>query len=100
MSLWSVPDRSTSEIITYFYEELKKGTGKSDALRNAKLKFLEHADANTSSPYYWGAFTMIGDNEPLHVENKFPWWIAGLSLLLIFILLYYFMKRGFRYKSP
>jgi len=92
MSLWSVPDRSTSEIITYFYEELKKGAGKSDALRNAKLKYLESADANTSNPYYWAAFTMIGDNEPLHLENKFPWWIAGLSLLLIFILLYYFMK--------
>ena len=82
MSLWAVPDQSTSEIMRYFYEELKKGEGKADALRNAKLKYLENADNNLSNPYYWAAFTMIGDNKPVNVESSRNSWTLILLLLL------------------
>ncbi len=81
MSLWSVPDNSTSEIMTTFYEELKKGEGKSDALRNAKLAYLASADENSSDPYYWAAFTMIGDNEPIETDTGVNLW--GLALVLV-----------------
>lgn len=82
MTLWSVPDQSTSEIMTLFYKELKNGVGKADALRNAKLKFLVTADENTSDPYYWAAFTMIGDNEPLKSDNKFSYWLVGVVVMI------------------
>jgi CHAT domain-containing protein len=82
MSLWSVPDQSTSEIMRYFYEELKKGEGKADALRTAKLKYLEKADENLSDPYYWAAFTIIGDNEPVEVPRSSNTWIWTLVLLV------------------
>ena len=83
MSLWSVPDQSTSEIMTYFYEELKKGVGKADALRNAKLHYLHNADENTANPYYWAAFTLIGDNQPLQTSSYLPYWLVGFFALAI-----------------
>ena len=88
MSLWSVPDNSTAEIIKVFYEEIDRGKGKADALRAAKLKYLLNADANTSGPYYWGAITMIGDNEP--VKSRYGsinlWlWVFGAAILVTLI---------------
>jgi CHAT domain-containing protein/Tfp pilus assembly protein PilF len=90
MSLWSVPDQSTSEIMTYFYEELKNGAGKADALRNAKLRYLRNADENTSNPYYWAAFTLIGDNQPLQTRSYLPYWLIGVfALTMIFGWIYF-----------
>ncbi len=89
MSLWSVPDNSTAEIMKVFYEEIDLGKGKADALRTAKLKYLRSADANTSNPYYWGAITMIGDNEPIKrsisdsSENLWMWAIGTLMLVAL-----------------
>ncbi len=70
MSSWTISDQSTARLMQYFYEELNEGIGKADALRQAKLRYLEAADANTADPYFWAAFTLIGDNEPI-VEK---WW--------------------------
>jgi len=83
MSLWSVPDVSTSEIMTDFYQELKNGIGKADALRNAKLNYLAKADQNTSDPYHWAAFTMVGDNAPIDQKGPFPFWIIGVAAFAI-----------------
>ncbi len=63
MSLWSVPDKSTSEIMQSFYSHLKNGLSKPEALRQAKLDYLAKADENTSNPYYWAGFVYIGNPE-------------------------------------
>jgi hypothetical protein len=59
----------------------KNGLGKADALRNAKLKYLKSSDANTSDPYYWAAFTMIGDNEPIEISSGVSFWWLAIVLL-------------------
>ena len=93
MSLWSVPDISTSEIMTTFYKELKNGIGKADALRNAKLKYLELSDQNTSDPYYWAAFTMIGDNQTIKISNPLKSWIWMIALFSVVTITYIVIKR-------
>ena len=93
MSLWSVPDISTSEIMTTFHKELKDGVGKADALRNAKLKYLELVDQNTSDPYYWAAFIMIGYNQPIKEEGHFTIWIWIVAIAIGTGLLYYIVKN-------
>ena len=95
MSLWSVPDRSTGQIMQFFYEELKKGKGKADALRDAKLKYLQTADANTGDPYFWAAFTLIGDNQPM-VQKRWAAWQIGLVVLTLALLglLWYRKNNG------
>jgi CHAT domain-containing protein len=63
MSLWAVSDRSTSELMQYFYQSLKDGHSKSEALRQAKLEYLRRADANTAAPYYWSGFILISSQQ-------------------------------------
>ncbi len=81
MSLWAVPDNATTKIMTFFYEELKKGKSESKALRHAKLRYLDQADKNTVHPYYWGAFIYVGHNSP--VSRMKP-----SQYLLIFVVLF------------
>jgi len=84
MSLWAVSDRSTAQLMRYFYESLKRGTDRAHALRKAKLRYLEQADANTAAPYYWSAFILVSSDQE---EDNLPytWWyfilIPGTAIL-------------------
>ena len=65
VSLWSVADASTSQIMVDFYKGLKSGKRKDEALREAKLKYLSTAEALDASPYFWTGFVACGDMGPL-----------------------------------
>ena len=56
MSLWSVPSKETTELMTEFYRLMSEGKKKSEALRQAKINMM----AKKPNPYYWGAFVMTG----------------------------------------
>jgi CHAT domain-containing protein len=55
MSLWSVSDEGTMELMTLFYTNYAKSGNKykafSEAIRQLKMKYKE--------PFYWGAFVML-----------------------------------------
>lgn len=56
-SLWNVDDQATSDLMLAFYRNLKAGAGKAAALRAAQNEIR----ARYPNPYYWAAFTLIGD---------------------------------------
>jgi CHAT domain-containing protein len=57
ISLWDVNDRTTADLMKYFYGNLAAGQCKSEALRRAMLQLRkEHAH-----PYYWAPFLLMGD---------------------------------------
>jgi CHAT domain-containing protein len=56
MSLWSVPSRETTELMTDFYARMSRGDSKSAALKHAKLKLMK----KSTNPFFWGAFVMVG----------------------------------------
>jgi len=59
VSLWSVPDAPTTELMTEFYQNLQKSPDKAVALRNAMLATMkQHPD-----PKNWAAFTLIGESD-------------------------------------
>ncbi|MBE9050746.1 CHAT domain-containing protein [Nostocales cyanobacterium LEGE 11386] len=85
-SLWYVSDEGTLGLISEFYEQLKKAPIKAEALRQAQVAMLKGqvrleggelktsnldvtlppdivqlGDKNLSHPYFWSAFTMIGN---------------------------------------
>jgi CHAT domain-containing protein len=90
-SLWYVSDAGTLALMTSFYNQLKEAPTKADALRQAQLSLLHKKvslqnnqmligdsnrslsisvplslrrnfkDIDTSHPYYWSAFTLIGN---------------------------------------
>ncbi len=60
-SLWRVQDRSTAELMVRFYERLRAGARKDEALRQAQLELLR--DPAFSHPHHWAAFQLYGDGE-------------------------------------
>jgi CHAT domain-containing protein/Tfp pilus assembly protein PilF len=58
-SLWAVDDLRTMELMKQLYSGLRNGTAKDEALRAAQLHVLRSAPS--SAPYYWAAFSLIGD---------------------------------------
>jgi CHAT domain-containing protein/Tfp pilus assembly protein PilF len=62
MSLWSVPDRETQELMTLFYKNWLDGMDKPEALRSAQIKERDQVEKRYGKdlPYYWGAFILVG----------------------------------------
>lgn len=59
VSLWAVPDASTAQLMTQFYQNLQKNPDKAQALRQAMLKIMKQYP----NPRDWAAFTLIGEVE-------------------------------------
>ena len=59
VSGWSVDDVGTATLMGNFYGILKTGKSKASALRDAELKLSR--DGKHAHPYYWAAFSLIGD---------------------------------------
>lgn len=65
-SLWEVPDMPTEQIMVIFYQNLKAGQTKSEALRNAKLSFRNNNAGNKlAAPYFWAGFVVYGSDTPV-----------------------------------
>jgi CHAT domain-containing protein len=64
MSMWSVPDRETKELMIEFYKNIKSGKmNRSLSLRQAALKQLATVKGRYGNPdpFYWGAFVFMGE---------------------------------------
>jgi len=61
LSLWKVDDRATAAFMESFYNKLKTGTGRADALAATQKEFRDHAIAGWRHPYVWAAFQLSGD---------------------------------------
>jgi CHAT domain-containing protein/Tfp pilus assembly protein PilF len=60
VSLWSVNDRATAELMTKFYRRvLVDGERPAAALRAAQVEMWR--DKRWEAPYYWAAFTLQGE---------------------------------------
>jgi len=61
VSLWSVADKSTADLMTDFYKRLlsSEGTTSSSALRGAQLAMI--TGKRYSAPFYWAPFVLVGD---------------------------------------
>lgn len=57
VSLWSVPDQPTAELMAVFYQKLKTQPNKAQALRQAMQETMKHHP----DPEDWAAFTLIGE---------------------------------------
>ncbi len=57
MSLWSIPSKETTELMTDFYSLMAKGKIKAEAFREARLNLMR----KKPNPFYWGAFVMVGN---------------------------------------
>ncbi|MFH1121426.1 MAG: CHAT domain-containing protein [Bacteroidota bacterium] len=100
MTLWSVEDQSSAEIVEKFYEYLEDGLSKDEALRQAKLDLISQGDPLRSHPYYWAAYVTIGDYSPMKLIK--PLWTNFLFGLIGFLsvagisLMFFHRKKSLR----
>jgi CHAT domain-containing protein len=60
MSLWQVSDTATTDLMIGYYQRLRAGEGRAQALRNVQRRFLQ-GGSNRSHPFYWASFIQSGD---------------------------------------
>jgi CHAT domain-containing protein len=60
-TLWSVNDKATAELVTAFYQNLKKNPAlsKAQALQKAQQQLLQNPIK--SHPYFWAPLLLIGN---------------------------------------
>jgi CHAT domain-containing protein len=59
MSLWPVSDYTTRELMTHYYQNLKQGMGRGEALRTVQLDMLRRNPK--LHPFYWANFIQSGE---------------------------------------
>lgn len=67
LSLWSVDNEVTTQLIQKYYQYLHDKAGRHEALRKAQLDLLNNPTYN--HPYYWAAFIPSGNWQPLPSPN-------------------------------
>lgn len=100
MSLWSLPDEQTAKISEYFFQNLKDGFTKHQALQQAKIKYLQ-TDAKSdrlANPFFWGGLVATGNMDAIFNEPKqstFNVWLTLLiPLSLLTLILFWLRKKG------
>lgn len=88
-SLWKIDEKSSTEILDYFYENISNGMAKDLALKHAKLKYLETAEERTLAPQYWAGLVIIGDISPIDLKtsSNLIYWLIGVLILILLALL-------------
>jgi CHAT domain-containing protein len=67
-SHWNVADRSTAQLMSYFFEALTREENgarlsTAQAMQEARRRLRNATDANWSSPFYWAPFVVLGSPE-------------------------------------
>jgi CHAT domain-containing protein len=96
MTLWQVADKSSSELMTSFYKYLKRGKSKQEAMRLAKIEYLESADDLTSNPYFWSGFVVLGDGSPIYKKSGVAYWMIVISIFAGILIVLQYRKSGRR----
>ena len=90
MTLWSLNDQSGAAIIEQFYHNLSQGMEKDEAIRQAKLFYLDNYPNEYTHPFMWAAFVQVGDYSSIKINHKKNWnyYIIGT---VIFLLISFFL---------
>lgn len=98
MSHWLVDDASSARLMDHFYRYIAEGLPKDEALRQAKLAYLETASVQKAHPFFWSNFVLIGDAAPIVTSSVgFSGWLyaIGSTLLLLGLVVgvYWYQRR-------
>ncbi len=102
MTLWPISDQATQVLMENFYIYLMQGIPKAEALRRAKLSFLDTGEGLICVPYFWSGLILVGTPAPMNsIQTLSTDWgstrwllILGASILLLVIGFIVVKKRG------
>jgi CHAT domain-containing protein len=81
MNMWKVDDKAAETVSVQFYKYLKQGLPKDEALRKAKLYYLNNVD---SDPLKWGSYIVTGKISPLFHPI---WDLATIATRFLIVLI-------------
>jgi CHAT domain-containing protein len=82
-SLWNVGDKPTEQLMKRFYGGLANGAAFEDALRNAKLAFMQSKSA--AHPAYWAGFVLAGPGNT-RLPRMLSWQAIAFAALILLVL--------------
>ncbi len=93
-TLWSVDDAKNADLMVQFFQRIKQGMPKDQALQQAKLNYLKIRPHDEAHPFYWAAAVATGEMAPLTFFSSWPWWLLFTFLTLGGTALLFLKKRG------
>lgn len=98
MSLWTVNDQVTSQLMQRFYFHLKSAESLSEALRAVKLEMIE--SGVVSHPYYWAPFILNGHGDIRMFAPKYRTpLLLGLSVAGLLLGAFFFRRKLLNHKK-
>jgi CHAT domain-containing protein/Tfp pilus assembly protein PilF len=96
ISLWKASYEPTIEELNNFRKYLTKGFRKDEALRLAKLDYLENSNEITSHPSYWASLVLIGNQNPINnsYQKQKILFIVSCIFFIALLCYYLFKKRN------
>lgn len=97
-TLWKTDDRAGASLTTSFFESIAAQLSPQQALKAARLAWLDQSDSYHCHPYYWSGYVLIGEGGTIHLAQS-RWytqywiWIVGIGFLLPGIL-WIFRKKN------
>lgn len=85
-TLWSVQDQASATLMQDFYENLKSGQQKDEALWNAKMNYLSNSDNRLAHPYFWASYIPMGNMQAFETNSTSRWLLISLSLVIGFMV--------------
>ncbi len=92
---WNINDKTTSQLMGIFLQNIRKGMLKDDALQEAMIRYINSQNHPNAHPFYWASFMAIGNMIPVNPSPAtIPWMliISGFFIIL-FPILYYWRKN-------
>lgn len=95
VSLWQVNDASTSRLMQSFYKNISNNMTKDEALRLAKLEYIETASDIAAHPAFWSPFIQIGDSRAIKIKKTggLLKWFIGFGGLFFLIGAVYLLRK-------
>jgi CHAT domain-containing protein len=94
MSLWKVNDKASTDLMDDFYGHLLEGKTIDNALRQAKLDYLDGTDELTSDPKIWAPLVAYGSLEPIFKKSNDRIFIyAAIGVVLLLAILFMSRRR-------
>jgi CHAT domain-containing protein len=96
--LWKIDEQASALVMELFYKHLLAGLSKDEALRQAKLDYLQQANGRMLAPQYWAGLILIGDTSPIALEEhnglNRRWVIIAAALLVFVAAVFWFLQRA------
>jgi hypothetical protein len=93
MTLWTVSDRQGYKLMLSFYRLLIAGRSTEDALRKAKLEFLEEASPSYQHPQYWAGYILVGSPDRFFMSRLYRFILPMVLIAIMGVTGYLIMVR-------